>query len=72
MFKRECFSVSNNEWEEYEYLYKLIELEKTSPYKNEHHPLEDDYVLMKKIAESNICCNTLRNGLVLFLEKQPE
>lgn len=71
MFKRECFSsVTDDEWEEYKYLYELIELEKRSPYKNEYHPLEDDYVLMKKIAASSISCNTLRNGLVIFLEQE--
>lgn len=59
-------------WHEYEYLFDLIMVGKRNPYLQGYHPLEEMYPLLKKIAESNIKEQLLRNNLIDLLEEDDE
>lgn len=70
---RESFSdVKESEWQEYEYLYDLINVEKRNPNLQWYHPKEELYPLLKRIAESYIHEQILRNSLIILLEKDGE
>ena len=60
---------SDAEYEEYCYLYDLIEVEKRNPNLQGHHPQEEIYWLLKKIAESEIKHSIMRVQLVSLLEE---
>lgn len=59
---------SDEEYEEYSYLYDLIEVEKRNPALQGHHPQEESYWLLKKIATSEIKYAIMRFQLVSLLE----
>lgn len=67
--QRNQTNCSDDEYDEYTYLYDLIEVEKRNPNLKGHHPMEESYWLLKKIAESGIKCKTMRSQLVSLLEE---
>lgn len=58
-----------NQWDEYEYLFDLILVEKRNPNRGYYHPKEEMYDLMKKIAESNLSLLPYRNHLIALVEE---
>ncbi len=66
--RHEGMGVTDEEWDEYSYLFDLIAVEKRNPYLQGYHPLEEAYPLMKLIAKSDIPLTPLRYHLISFLE----
>jgi len=65
---KKCFP-DVKDWDEFDYLFDLIVIEKRNPYLQGYHPREEAYPLLKMIAKSNIQEQTLRNWLIQTLEE---
>ncbi len=68
--QRNQTDISDEEYNEYSYLYDLIEVEKRNPNLQGYHPKEDVYWLLRKIALSGIKYSTTRGQLVNLLEQE--
>ena len=70
--KRKQTDCSDKEYDEYSYLYDLIEVEKRNPNLQGHHPKEEIYWLLKKVAISGVKSEMMRFELVSLLEEEIE
>lgn len=69
--RHDGMNITDNQWDEYLYLFDLISVEKRNPNLQGYHPQEEMYPLLKKIAECEIPY-FLRNSLISLLEYEAE
>ena len=69
MIRHDGMGVGDAEWQEYEYLFDLIQVRIRSPYLQGYHPKEEVYDLLKMVAESDIRSSQLRRCLVGDIEE---
>lgn len=68
MIRHAGMNISDSGWQEYEYIFDLIEVQKRSPYLQGYHPKEEFYDLLKMVASSDIESSQLRRCLVSDIE----